>query len=99
MSKSIKPPKSKLDRAKDLPWFGMLQVGIAFGERWRSLSEKERARVTDLLRESGGRVGSLTDKERKELRKLAGKLDLKGLGSDLLAQVRRAGFPRGRWRG
>ncbi len=99
MSKSVKPPKSKLDRAKDLPWLGMLQVGIAFGERWRNLSEKERARFTGLLRESGGRVSSLTEKERKELRKLAGKLDIKGLGGDLVAQVRRGGFPRGRRRG
>jgi hypothetical protein len=99
MSKSVKPRKSKLDRAKDLPWLGMLQVGIAFGERWRSLSEKERARFTGLLRDSGGRVGSLTEKERKELRKLAGKLDLKGLGGDLVSQVRRARFPRGRRRG
>lgn len=98
MSKSVKANKSKLDRAKDLPWLGMLQVGIAFGERWRSLSEKERARFTGLLRESGGRVGSLTEKERKELRKLAGKLDIKGLGGDLVAQVRRAGFPRRRRR-
>jgi hypothetical protein len=99
MSKSVKPPKSKLDRAKDLPWLGMLQVAVAFGERWRSLSEKERARLTGLLRESGGRVSSLTDKERKELRKLAGKLDVKGLGGDLVSQVRRAGFLRGRRRG
>jgi hypothetical protein len=93
MSKSVKAPKSKLDRAKDLPWLGILQVGVAFGERWRSLSEKERARLTGLLRESGGRLSSLTDKERKELHRLAGKLDLKGLGGDLMTQARRAGFP------
>jgi len=99
MSKSVKPPKSKLDRAKELPWFGLLQTGIAFGERWRKLSEKERTRLTGLLRESGGRLGSLSDRERKELRRLAGKLDLKGLGGDLVSQVRRAGFPRGRRRG
>lgn len=95
MSKSAKAPKSKLDRAKGLPWLGMLQVGIAFGERWRSLSEKERARLTGLLRESGGRVGNLTGRERKELRKLAGKLDVKGLGGDLAGLLKRAGFPRG----
>jgi hypothetical protein len=98
MSKSVKPPKSKLGRAKDLPWLGVLQVGLAFGERWRNLSEKERARLTGLVRDSGGRIGNLTAKERKELQRLAGKLDLKGLGGDLLSQLRRAGFPRGRTR-
>jgi len=99
MSKSAKAPKSKLDRAKDLPWIPMLQLGVAFGDRWRSLSEKERARFASLLRESGGRLGSLTSKERKELRKLAGKLDLKGLGGEVAGLARRAGFPRGRRRG
>lgn len=98
MSKSVKPRKSKLERAKDLPWLGLLQIGIAFGERWSKLSEKERARLTGLLRDSKGHLGSLTEKERGELRKLAGKLDVRGLGGDLVKQVRRAGLLGGRRR-
>ncbi len=41
-----------------------------------------------LLRESGGRIGHLSPKQRVELRELIGKLDLKGLGGDLLPLVR-----------
>ena len=74
-----------MDRAKALPWAALLQLGVAFGKRWRSLSERDRARLTGLVRESGGRLGNLSSKERKELRKLAGKLDLKGMGRELLA--------------
>jgi hypothetical protein len=80
--------KSKLARAKLLPWAALLQAGVAFSKRWRSLSERDRARMLGLLRESGGRLGTLSSKERKELRKLAGKLDLKGMGRELLPLVR-----------
>jgi hypothetical protein len=78
---------------KALPWAALLQAGVVVGKRWRSLSEKERARLTALLRESGGRPRNLGEKERRELRKLAGKLDLKGMGRELLplARGRRAG--------
>jgi hypothetical protein len=80
--------KSKLDRAKVLPWAMLLQAGVAFAKRWRSLSERDRARLTGLLRDSGGRLGNLSSKERKELRRLAGKLDLKGMGRELLPLLR-----------
>ncbi len=58
------------------------------GSRWQALSEKERARITAMLRDSGGHPGRLGPRERKELRKLAGKLDLAGMSRELLALVR-----------
>ncbi len=58
------------------------------GERWRALSEKDRARLTRLVRESRGRLGHLSARERDELRKLVRKLDLKGMGRELLPLVR-----------
>jgi hypothetical protein len=73
----------------------MLRAVMVIGERWSALSEKERARIARLLRESRGRPGNLSSKEREELRKLVGKLDLKRLGRELLPLVR----PRGRRRG
>jgi hypothetical protein len=88
--------KSRGGRLKALPWAAVLQAGMVVGDRWRSLSEKERLRARRLLRESGGRLSKLTPKERKELRQLAGKLDLKGMGRDLLPLVRGRG--RGRTR-
>jgi hypothetical protein len=75
--------------AKDLPWAALLQGGYVLARRWRRLSAKDRARLRRLLGESGGRVGSLSEKQRKELRKLAGKLDLSGAARELTALAKR----------
>ncbi len=75
-------------RLRALPWAALLKLGVTFGERWRALSPKERTRITDLLRSSRGRLGNLTAKERGELRKLVGKLDLKGIGRELVPLAR-----------
>jgi hypothetical protein len=77
--------KSKVSRVKALPWALLLQGGVAVGRRWRALSEQDRARLTRLVRESRGRLGNLSSRERRELRKLANKLDVKGMGSELRA--------------
>jgi len=88
--RSPAPSKSGLDRAKALPWALLLQAGFAVGRRAGKLSSSERERLLGLVRESGGRLGRLSEKERKELRKLAGKLDLRGIGDDLVPLIRRA---------
>jgi len=80
--------KSDRSRLKALPWAALLQAGVAIAQRWRTLSEKERTRLARLLRDSAGRPGNLSQKERKEVRKLAGKLDLKGLTRELLPPAR-----------
>jgi len=67
--------KSKRQRVRALPWAALAQAVFAIRRHWQSLSEKDRARVSGLVRESGGRWGNLSSKERAELRKLAGKLD------------------------
>jgi hypothetical protein len=87
--------KVKGKRLKALPWAALLQGGVVIGKRWRALSSKERDRLARLLRDSGGRPSNLSEKERKELRKLAGKLDLRGLGRELTALARH-GRGRGR---
>jgi hypothetical protein len=63
-------------------------VGVVIGKRWTALSQKERERLTALVRTSGGRPGNLSTGERKELQKLVGKLDLRGAGRELLPLVR-----------
>jgi hypothetical protein len=75
---------SKLDRLKDLPWLMLLQAAVVLGRRWSTLSEKDRAHLSRLLRDSRGRKGNLSVKQRYELRRLARKLDLKGAGRELL---------------
>jgi len=79
---------SKVDRVKGLPWLVLLQAGVVLGKRWSALSGKDRARLARLVRQSRGRVGNLSDKERVELRRLSRKLDLRGAGRELLPLMR-----------
>jgi hypothetical protein len=76
---------SKLKRVKALPWAFLLQGGAVAGKRWRSLSAKDRGRITDLIRRSRGVPGNLSVRERAELKKLIGKLDIKAAAGDLLS--------------
>jgi hypothetical protein len=85
---AVPSSKPAVSRLKALPWAALLQAGVIVGRRWRALSEKDRARLTRLLRESGGRLGNLSSKERNELGKLVRKLDLKGVGSELRPLLR-----------
>jgi hypothetical protein len=76
-------------RVKDLPWLALLQASMILGKRWRALSEKDRRRLARLVRESRGRLGNLSVRERSELGRLVRKLDLKGAGPELTALVHR----------
>ena len=71
-----------------MPWTVLLQAGVIVGKRWWGLSDRERARLTLLTRESRGRLGNLSGRERRELRRLVRKLDLIGGGRELLPLVR-----------
>ena len=75
--------------AQAVPWALLLRGGMVVGKRWSALSSKERARLAQLLRESRGRVSNLSTRQRLELRKLARKLDLRGMGRELMPLVRR----------
>jgi len=85
MARTSKKDSSRGDRVRAFPWAALLQGVLIVGRRWQRLSGKDRERIKELLAESGGRVGRLSDRQRKELRKLAGKLDLKGMGKELVA--------------
>jgi hypothetical protein len=98
MSRSAIGSSSKRTRLKALPWATVAQAGLVIARRWRALSGNDRARLARLLRDSGGRPGNLRPKERKELRKLAGKLDLKGMSRELMTLGRGRGGRRKRGR-
>jgi hypothetical protein len=87
---------SRASRLKALPWAALLQAGVAVGERWRRLSERDRARLRRLARDSRGRLGNLSSKEREELRRVVRKLDIKGMGRELLPLLRGGGRHRRR---
>ena len=99
MARSSRSSKSAAERLRALPWAALLQAGFVIGRRWRGLSQKDRARLSSLVRDSRGRLGNLSEKERAELRKLAGRLDLKGMGSELAGLARSGGRRRKRRRG
>jgi hypothetical protein len=98
-SKSLSKSDSKLKgAARAVPWATLLQGTVIVGRRWAALSAKERARLTELVRRSRGRIGNLSVRERMELRKLAHKLDIKGMGSELMALGRHRRRRHGRKR-
>jgi hypothetical protein len=97
MARSSKKVGSRVEKAKALPWAALLQGVVVVGRRWKGLSAHDRERLKALLAESGGRINTLSAKQRKELRKLAGRLDLKGMVRELAAL--RGGGRRGRRRG
>ena len=98
-SQSSSAPAGK--RLKALPWAALAQIVLAAGKRWRALPEKDRERFVRLVRSSAGRPQRLSAKERNELRKLAGKLDLRGMSRELAGAVGklRKGRGRSRWHG
>jgi hypothetical protein len=91
-SSLIRPSNTKMaTRLKAIPWAALLQAVAVAGERWRALSDNDRARFMQLLRGSRGRLGNLSSRERGELRKLVRKLDLKGMGRDMFPLLRGRG--------
>ena len=66
----------------------MLQAVMVVGRRFTALSQKDRARLARLLRESRGRLGNLSARERSELRRLVGKLDVNRMARELLPVLR-----------
>jgi len=97
--KSSAKSHSKLGRTvRAVPWATLLQGTVIVGRRWAALSAKERARLGELARKSRGRLGNLSVRERLELRKLAHKLDIRGMGNELMALRRRRRSRRRRHR-
>ncbi len=88
MSRSSSAPKSKRELVAGLPWAALLQATFVIGRHWQALSQKDRARLSRLVRESGGRLGNLSTKQRLELHRLVGKLDLKGASRELVGLAR-----------
>jgi hypothetical protein len=92
-----KKESKKGERKRTLSWAIVLQTLVVVGRRLGGLSSRDRTRLLELLRESRGWPGRLGDRDRAELRKLVGKLDVRGMARELVPLARSAG--RGRRRG
>jgi hypothetical protein len=96
--KQDKPKRGAVQRVRALPWAIMLQATFVLGRRWRALSQKDRTRLTTLVRESRGRASNLSERQRRELRELVRKLDLRATGRELVVVVGRGRHKRRRRR-
>lgn len=67
-----------------MPWAIALEGAMVANRHWQSLSQSERSKLTDLIRKSRGVPQNLSERERAEVRRLVGKLDVLGMGRDLL---------------
>jgi hypothetical protein len=73
---------------KRVPWFVAAQAAMAARDRWTRLEPRERTELQRLLVQMRGRRKNLSTHDERELRRLVGKLDLPGLGRELLPIVR-----------
>ena len=79
---------TRIGRLKALPWLLLFEIGRGVHSHvMDTLSPAERRRVAEILRSSKGNPSRVTPREREELRRLAGKLDFKRLGSDLVPRM------------
>jgi len=77
-----------LRRIRAVPWLLLFEVARGVHSHvMDSLSPAERQRVAEILRKSKGRPANVTSREREELKRLAGQLDFKRLGRDLVPRV------------
>jgi hypothetical protein len=78
----------RLARLRAIPWLVVFEVARSVHSHvMDTLSPAERRRVGQILRKSKGNPANVTPREREELRRLAGKLDLKRLGQDVAPRV------------
>jgi hypothetical protein len=79
---------TKVARLRALPWLMLFEVARGVHSHvMDALSPAERRRVMQILRTSKGNPANVTPREREDLRRIAGKLDLKRLGQDLAPRV------------
>lgn len=69
---------------KGVSWMLVIQAALAARDHWGILTPSERTQLTRLLRQTRGRPANLSAREKQELRDLVGRLDLAGLGREMM---------------
>jgi hypothetical protein len=75
----------RLPARRAIPWLALLEILRAGKAHWDELDPADRRRLVELLRKSKGRAGNLTTRERRELREMAGRLQLLRFGRSAAA--------------
>jgi hypothetical protein len=74
-----------MPRLRPIPWLMALQAAQVANQHWsEQLSAPERTRLKRLLAKSKGLPNNLTQKERDEVKRLVGKLDIPSAGRKLV---------------
>jgi hypothetical protein len=68
---------------RKVPWIAVFEAALLMRNRWHRLPPNERARLTELVKKSGGRPHRLTREERADFRRIASGLDLFGMAREL----------------
>jgi len=79
----------RLPARKAIEWSVALELVTLAREHLDHLTPGERAHLIALLRKSRGRPGNLTAQERRDIKRLAGKLELVELGRRAMPVARR----------
>jgi hypothetical protein len=67
------------DRFKAIPWALLLEAAVIARNRWSRLTPGERDHLVAILKKFRGRPSDLTQGDRRDLRRVAEKLDLGGV--------------------
>lgn len=88
---------AKIMRIRALPWLLLFEAARAVHSHvMDDLSPRDRRRVGEILRASHGNPLSVTSAQRDELRSIAAKFDVKGLGRDMVPHAVSHARRRGR---
>ena len=79
---------------KGAPWLLIAQASLTARDHWGKLPPSERTELARLIRTARGRPSNLTAHEKSELKPLVGKLDLPGLGRNLVPLATKHGHRR-----
>lgn len=79
----------RLPARKAIEWSVALELVMLAREHLDHLTSGEREHLIALLRKSRGRPGNLTAQERRDIRRLAGRLELVELGRRAMPVARR----------
>jgi hypothetical protein len=72
---------------RGVPWLLVLEGAFVAREHWQHLAPDERDRLRELIVKSKGRPGNLASHERDEVKWLVAKLDVPGIGKEMIPFV------------
>ena len=82
---------SRVSRLRAVPWLIVFEAARVASKHFTDVtSPSERRRLREILTRTKGMPQLLTEAEKRDLRRIGGKVDLKALGAELAPQLMRA---------